>query len=192
MRLAELLVVLALIVLLVRLVLTATAPVSLAPPLTSSAAVNRSLAVDTRILGAFDPFFQVGGAGALSMSALEIVVFGTRSDSVAGRGSAILSVNDGPQRSYMVGEELMTGVRLHAVSLDGITINRHGTLEQLLLDQSIPATTVAPVVTDASALTTGPSASATAGDTAPPLPLPPGAGGAIASKNATLPTESNR
>lgn len=50
----------------------------------------------------------------------------------AGRGAvAILSLNDGPARSFLVGERLSPGVRLVAIEEDGVIIER-GT-EQLTL-----------------------------------------------------------
>ena len=74
------------------------------------------------------------------VTSLNLTLFGIREDRASGRGSAIVATPDGVQRSYMVGEEIMPGVRLAGVEFDSITIDRGGTSEQLYLDQSQPAT----------------------------------------------------
>lgn len=96
------------------------------------------------VLGQFDPFFQMlDGGGPTVVSDLAIDLFGTRVDNVSGRGSAIIGV-DGTQRSFLVGEEIMPGVTLHSVAFDSVTVSRGGALEQLFLDQSVPARAVSP------------------------------------------------
>lgn len=100
---------------------------------------------DTAIFTRFDPFFQAPGtAGPLVVSDLNLDLFGTRVDNVSGRGSAIVGADGGAQRSFFVGEEIVSGVTLHAVAFDSVTISRNGVLEQLFLDQSIPARTLTP------------------------------------------------
>lgn len=96
------------------------------------------------VLGRFDPFFQMlDGGGPTVVSDLAIDLYGTRVDNVSGRGSAIIGV-DGTQRSFLVGEEIMPGVTLHGVAFDSVTVSRGGSLEQLFLDQSVPARPVSP------------------------------------------------
>lgn len=113
-------------------------PVGAPPPPTLAA---RS---DTAVFGRFDPFFQMpGDGGPAIVSDLAIDLYGTRVDNVSGRGSAIIGV-DGTQRSFLVGEEIMPGVTLHGVAFDSVTVSRGGSLEQLFLDQSVPARAVSP------------------------------------------------
>lgn len=91
-------------------------------------------------LGDFDPFFRLAGAGGpVAVTGLSLRLFGVREDRATGRGSAIIALPDGTQSSYGVGEEIMPGVTLTAVSADGVTISRNGVMEQLFLDQSQPA-----------------------------------------------------
>ncbi|MFN3726102.1 MAG: type II secretion system protein N [Allosphingosinicella sp.] len=90
-------------------------------------------------LTTFDPFFrQTAGAAVapLTVTALDIRLYGTLEDRATGRGSAIIGTPDGRQMSYRVGEEIMPGVVLSAVAFDHVTITRGGAAEQLFLDQS--------------------------------------------------------
>jgi general secretion pathway protein C len=97
------------------------------------------------IFAAFDPFFRLSQAGApIAVTGLSLTLHGVREDRASGRGSAILGLPDGSQGSFAVGEEIMPGVKLVAVAFDNITIDRGGAREQLFLDQSQPADTVAP------------------------------------------------
>jgi general secretion pathway protein C len=113
-------------------------PVGAPPP---QALAARS---DAGVLGRFDPFFQMlDGGGPTVVSDLAIDLYGTRVDNVSGRGSAIIGI-DGTQRSFLVGEEIMPGVTLHSVAFDSVTVSRGGALEQLFLDQSVPARAVSP------------------------------------------------
>lgn len=108
---------------------------------------------DTAVFGRFDPFFQIpGDGGPAVVSDLAIDLYGTRVDNVSGRGSAIIGV-DGTQRSFLVGEEIMPGVTLHGVAFDSVTVSRGGSLEQLFLDQSVPARAVSPAPAAAAATT---------------------------------------
>jgi general secretion pathway protein C len=95
------------------------------------------------------------------VTSLNLKLFGVREDRASGRGSAIIGTQDGQQRSFAVGEEIIPGVTLTAVGFDNITVSRGGTAEQLFLDQSPPATVVAP---------SGPTPFATG---ATPVPAPP-------------------
>lgn len=91
-------------------------------------------------LGAFDPFFRLAEAsGPAVVTGLNLQLFGVREDRATGRGSAIIGLPDGSQRSFAVGEELIPGVTLAEVGFDSVTIDRSGTREQIFLDQSQPA-----------------------------------------------------
>lgn len=108
-------------------------------------------AVSGDILSSFDPFFRLqAGAPSSVVTSLDLQLFGVREDRATGRGSAIVGTPDGQQRSYVVGEEIMPGVTLAAVSFDGITISRNGVSEQLYLDQSGSAPTAAELVAESS------------------------------------------
>jgi general secretion pathway protein C len=127
-----------------RLIWTAATPVG---PLgdwsgTASARGDSSAAV----LGSFDPFFRLSGAaGPVTVTSLNLKLFGIRQDQASGRGSAIIAGSDGQQRSIAVGEEVEPGVTLKSVEFDSVTISRGGADEQLFMDQSqTPATVTAP------------------------------------------------
>jgi general secretion pathway protein C len=127
-----------------RLIWTALTPVG---PLgeweSSTEARNDST---TGILGSFDPFFRLSGAsGPVTVTSLNLKLFGIRQDQASGRGSAIIAASDGQQRSVAVGEEIEPGVILKSVDFDSVTISRGGADEQLFMDQSqAPATVTAP------------------------------------------------
>lgn len=108
---------------------------------------------------AFDPFFRLEGGAPVVVTDLDIRLFGVRQDRATGRGSAIIQPGEGEQSSYLVGEEIMPGVRLESVGFDFVTILRDNRREQIFLDQSGPAG----------------SAAAPAGIVAPASPRRPGA-----------------
>lgn len=102
-------------------------------------------AAATAALGTFDPFFRLSGAGGpVTVTSLNLKLFGIRQDQASGRGSAIIAGSDGQQRSIAVGEEIEPGVTLKAVGFDSVTIARGGADEQLFMDQSEAPATVAP------------------------------------------------
>ena len=101
----------------------------------------------TARLGDFDPFFRLAGAGGpMAVTGLNLRLYGVREDRATGRGSAIIGLPDGTQNSYAVGEEIMPGVSLAAVGFDNVTISRGGVMEQIFLDQSLPAPAVGAAV----------------------------------------------
>jgi general secretion pathway protein C len=96
------------------------------------------------LLGSFDPFFRLSAPAAAPtvVTSLNLKLFGVREDRASGRGSAIIALPDGQQRSFTVGEEIVPGVTLTAVGFDNVTVTRGGQPEQLFLDQSPPAAVV--------------------------------------------------
>ena len=90
------------------------------------------------ILRGFDPFFRVSGAAGTSstVTSLQLTLFGTRIDDATGLNSAIIAGPDGVQNSVGIGQEIVPGVKLKAVSFDHVTIDRGGKAEQLYIDQS--------------------------------------------------------
>ncbi|MDQ8755668.1 type II secretion system protein N [Sphingosinicella sp. LHD-64] len=92
-------------------------------------------------LGDFDPFFRLTDTAPAVVTGLNLQLFGVREDRATGRGSAIIALPDGSQRSFLVGEEIMPGVTLAEVGFDSVTIDRTGTREQIFLDQSQPVPT---------------------------------------------------
>ncbi len=81
----------------------------------------------------------------MTVTSLNLKLFGIRQDQASGQGSAIIAGSDGQQRSIAVGEEIEPGVTLKAVGFDSVTISRGGADEQLFMDQSqAPATVAAP------------------------------------------------
>jgi len=88
-------------------------------------------------LADFDPFFRLSAAGGPAVvTSLNLKLYGVREDRATGRGSAIIALPDGSQRSFAVRDEIMPGVRLAAVGFDHVTIDRGGAAEQIFLDQS--------------------------------------------------------
>ena len=103
-------------------------------------AAPAALAPGATSIADFDPFFRLSAAGgAAVVTSLDLRLFGVREDRATGRGSAIIALSDGTQRSFAVGEEIMPGVTLAEVAFDNVTISRNGTPEQIFLDQSEPA-----------------------------------------------------
>lgn len=126
-----------------RLIWTALTPVG---PLGDWRAAGRDPnAAATGVLAGFDPFFRLSGAaGPVTVTSLNLKLFGIRQDQASGQGSAIIAGSDGQQRSIAVGEEIEPGVSLKAVGFDSVTISRGGADEQLFMDQSQAPATVAP------------------------------------------------
>ena len=91
-------------------------------------------------LGEFDPFFRLAQSGPGVVTSLNLKLHGVREDRATGRGSAIIALPDGSQRSFAVGEEIVPGVTLAEVGFDNVTIDRGGVREQIFLDQSEAAT----------------------------------------------------
>jgi len=107
---------------------------------TAGAFANR-----TELFRSFDPFFRMQDSGSAVVTSLQLTLFGTRLDEVSGRGSAIIAGADGIQNSYGVGDEILPGVILKSVAFDSVTIDRGGAIEQLYIDQSVPAPAAAEV-----------------------------------------------
>ena len=123
---------------------------------------------DESLLSRFDPFFRGGGTpGPAVVTNLAIKLFGVRVDQAMGRGSAIIATPDGIQSSFAIGDEIMPGVKLKAVTFEGVTIDRGGVEEQIFLDQSVVAAVAQPGIASA------PMAAA---------PPPPVAGTALANE----------
>jgi general secretion pathway protein C len=127
-----------------RLIWTAVTPVGPLGDWQSEATARGD--ASTGILGSFDPFFRLSGAaGPVTVTSLNLKLFGIRQDQASGQGSAIIAGSDGQQRSIAVGEEIEPGVTLKSVEFDSVTIARGGADEQLFMDQSqAPATVVPP------------------------------------------------
>jgi general secretion pathway protein C len=128
----------------------------------------------TSALGSFDPFFRLAGpAGPVVVTSLSLKLFGVRQDAASGRGSAIIALPDGQQRSFAVGDEIMPGVRLQAVAFDNVTISRGGATEQLFMDQSqgAPGTAAPPAPGTPAAPAAGVFATPPPAQVPPPLPV---------------------
>lgn len=126
-----------------RLIWTALTPVGPLGDWRSTSAVP--VDASSGILGSFDPFFRLSGAaGPVTVTSLNLKLFGVRQDQASGRGSAIIAASDGQQRSVAVGEEIEPGVSLKSVDFDSVTISRGGSDEQLFMDQSQAPVTVTP------------------------------------------------
>jgi len=115
-------------------------------------------------LGSFDPFFRQAPGLAqapVTVTALDIRLYGITANRATGGGSAIVGAPNGSQRVFLVGEEIMPGVVLTGVAFDHVTISRNGAAEQLYLDQN-PGGQAAPA-----------PGAAPAFNPAQPAPVPP-------------------
>ena len=123
----------------------------------------------------FDPFFRLaGGAGPAVVTGLALKLHGVREDRATGRGSAIIALPDGTQRSFAVGEEIMPGVTLAEVGFDNVVISRNGAREQIFIDQSEAAPAAAPPQAGAPPPTPQPGVTTPAVPAAPaPAPAAP-------------------
>src|SRR5687768_6805485 len=132
-----------------RLIWTALTPVG---PLGGWRDAGTDRPDSTEVLGSFRSFFRLSGAGGpVTVTSLNLKLFGIRQDQASGRGSAIIAGSDGQQRSIAVGEEIEPGVTLKTVDFDSVTISRGGADEQLFMDQSETPATASPPPTTAPA-----------------------------------------
>ncbi len=92
----------------------------------------------------FDPFNRnvVQTPQTTDVTALQLTLYGIRINQASGHGSAIIAAEDGVQKTFDVGQEIMPGVTLASVAFDHVTLSRNGAQESLYLDQSVPAETV--------------------------------------------------
>jgi general secretion pathway protein C len=156
-----------------RLIWTALTPVGPLGDWQSSPADRGGASAD--ILAGFDPFFRLSGAaGPVTVTSLNLKLFGIRQDQASGQGSAIIAGSDGQQRSIAVGEEIEAGVTLKSVEFDSVTISRGGADEQLFMDQSqAPVTVTAPGAPTAPAAPTAPVINPTSSVEPGSRPVPP-------------------
>jgi general secretion pathway protein C len=108
------------------------------------AAPTSPAATDRTVMGSFDPFFRQAVNDDAAVSSLNLMLLGTRVDTVSGRGAAIIGTSDDVQTSFAVGDTIEPGVTLTAVSFDSVTISRNGIPEKLFIDQSSGAAPVTP------------------------------------------------
>lgn len=89
----------------------------------------------------FDPFYRqraaITAAPAVTIgedapeTSLDLKLFGLRADSADETGSAILETPDRKQKTYRVGDEIISGVVLRAVTKSYIVLDAEGSLERL-------------------------------------------------------------
>ncbi|WP_164115716.1 type II secretion system protein N [Sphingorhabdus sp. Alg239-R122] len=98
----------------------------------------------TLLFTRFDPFNRnaVQTQQTTDITALQLTLYGIRINQASGQGSAIIAGEDGVQKTFDVGQEIMPGVTLASVAFDHVTLSRNGAKESLYLDQSVPAETV--------------------------------------------------
>jgi hypothetical protein len=112
--------------------------------------------------------------GALARSALNLVVTGLLATSESG-GMVVISVDGQAETAFAAGDEIMPGVRLHAVEAERIIIARAGRLETVPLKE-LPQTGQAALVLASANSTALPDDGATlsvAGADGSVLPSPP-------------------
>ncbi|WP_420605400.1 type II secretion system protein N [Novosphingopyxis sp.] len=135
---------LALLIQIARLVWTVVTPISPVGDWRPASAVVLPLATRQALFTSFNPFSR--GAkldeGQAVVTSLQIELFGILMNGSSGLGSAIIAGSDGIQNSYVVGEEIQSGVTLVGVAFDHVVVSRGGTQERVYLDQSVPAEVV--------------------------------------------------
>ena len=103
----------------------------------------RPVAPPAAALAEFDPFFRqapgaTGAPAPVVVTSLNLRLAGVREDRATGRGTAFITLANGSQQAFVVGEEIEPGVVLSAVGFDHVVVTRGGAPEQLYLDQSPP------------------------------------------------------
>ncbi|NML11205.1 PDZ domain-containing protein [Sphingobium sp. AR-3-1] len=159
---------------LVRLVWAVVVPVGRFGPWEGRQAQILSPSARQALFASFDPFFRTGApqqAGSGVVTSLALTLYGVRVNEGSGLGSAIIAAPDGVQNSFAVGDEIMPGVVLKAVTFDHVTIDRGGAEEQIFIDQSTPAPEAEPAPTQGAGWQSA----------APPPPAAPGAGPSVDS-----------
>jgi len=135
-------------------------PLPAPPPMPAPAVADRDL------LARLDPFFGPAPNGeTLPVTSLPLSLHGVRWETATGRGSAILALADGQQTVFLIGDEVSDGVRLVAVALDHVVLERDGVREALWMANASGSQPAAPAETGSVAVTLA-AASA-------PEPLPP-------------------
>ena len=136
----------AIMLLIARLVWTIFTPVSVYGDWQPARAEIADPASRALLFARFDPFNRsapvTANAGPTEVTSLQLTLFGIRINRASGTGSAIIANEEGLQRSYNVGEDIMSGVTLQEVAFDHVILSRNGSNESLYLDQSVPAETV--------------------------------------------------
>lgn len=129
-----------------RLVWVAVTPVSPLGAWRPPAATILSPAARAALFARFDPFHRaaVPAGGTAAVTSLALKLYGIRVNEASGLGSAIIQTPDGQQASYSVGEKIIDGVTLKAVSADHVVIDKGGSDELLYIDQSQPAPVASP------------------------------------------------
>lgn len=107
------------------------------------------------MLASVDPFFRPGAMQSAIVRAapLDLQLFGVRESRGDVPGSAILGPPDGEQQSFLVGDEVIPGVKLAAVFFDHIVLDRGGARQALYMEGADeggspePSATAAPAAT---------------------------------------------
>ncbi|MDM7956890.1 type II secretion system protein N [Blastomonas sp.] len=138
------LLVLALVIQLARLIWTIVTPISPLGDWQARTANVMSAPSRAALFASFDGFDRAAATGDASaaVTSLDLTLYGLRMNEASGGGSAIIAGSDGVQRSYSVGEEVASGVKLVEVLFDHVVLERGGSRESLFIDQSVPAETV--------------------------------------------------
>jgi len=108
-----------------------------------------------------NPFHRQSAATGVAVSSqqapetnLSLQLFGIRAGDGAVGGAAIIANANNPQNTYLVGQDIMPGVRLEKVSPGHVLIRRNGVIERLSLDKEKDGVSS---LADAEGLTTPPA-----------------------------------
>lgn len=100
-------------------------------------AAGSAVKLDRSIVSQFDPFHRdspeilIVQTDSAPETTLDLKVFGMRADNAGESSSAMIETPDGKQRPYIVGDEIIPGVKLEKVDVDFVILNRNGKAERL-------------------------------------------------------------
>jgi general secretion pathway protein C len=141
---------------------------SVAPP---EIVADPRAGVDLAAAGRLFGVAPVAGSHMPPPEVANIQVIGIAADPA--RGAAILSVDGKPGKPFLVGDTIVAGTKLGAVTADAVVVDRGGTRIEL----------PAPARPSIALLSSGPSAASGRGGAARPTPLPP----SVSSSPAPMP-----
>ncbi len=72
----------------------------------------------------------------LPITSLQLRLLGVIKANPESRSSVIISERGGPGKVYQIGDSLPSGVRVYAITPDGVILDNSGQLEKLLLERS--------------------------------------------------------
>lgn len=94
-----------------------------------------SAEMQSALLLRVDPFLRAGAPQTQAVAAMpsDLQLFGTRAGGAGVLGSAIIGQGEGDQNSFVVGEEVVPGIKLAEVAFDHVVLDRGGVQQSLYM-----------------------------------------------------------